>query len=337
MKKVFLLFMTASLMFVSCESESTTATSDKEGAKVSSEISDEFRALRERALEDITQRSTVFYSSERGGVFETNSSTQISIPADAIRAHNGERINGNIEIVYIEIFNKSKMAVTNKPTMGLVDGERRLLETGGEFYLDITYEGQQVDIVSPIKVNISTSNSDAEPTGMVLWNGDINNNENLTWIPAFAEDLRFENTGAVYEGGKNEFYDVVLTRSRNFGWCNIDVFVDFEGPLSFITVEPPAGFDDHNSSVYLAVEGQNNMLAQFDIFNASTNTFEEHGGLVSEGLKCHIIFVSGQGGNFIYSIQSVTVGPSASYSISNSSLITTSNYTQLEAAIDALP
>ncbi len=337
MKKVIFMLMTVSLMFVSCESDSTSATADQAGTKVSTEVSKEFQALREQALEDITQRSTVYYSSESGVSFETNSKTHIIIPAHAIRSHHGESIYGEIEIVYIEIFNKSKMLVTNKPTMGLVNGERRLLETGGEFFLDITFEGQQVEIVRPIKVNINTTSSNSEPNGMVLWNGDINSNENLTWIPALVEEMRFENSGPVFEGERGDFYDVTLNRSSNFGWCNIDRFVNFDGPLAFITVEPPAGFDNHNSSVYLAVEGEDNMLAQFDEFNTTTNTFEEHGGLVSEGLKCHIIFVSGQGSNFIYSIQSVTVGPNASYSFSNSSLITTSNYSQLEAAIDALP
>ncbi len=337
MKKVILMLMTVSLMFVSCESDSKSESTNELGKPVSSAVTEEFRALRNNALNDITQRKRVFYGGDKAVVFQTASKSSIVIPANSIRTRDGQSISGEIDIVYIEIFNKSKMVVTNKPTMGLVQGNRALLETGGEFFLDITFRGEQVEIVRPITVSINNTNSNAEARGMVLWNGDINNNENLTWLPASRENLSFENSGSVYEGERGDFYNVSLSNSRNFGWCNIDKLVRFNGQPVFITVQPPAGFNDSNSSVYLAVKGQDNMLAQFDVFNSATNTFEEHAGLVPVGLQCYIIFVSGQAGNFIYSIQSVTVGANATYSVSSSSLVTTNNYAQLEAAIEALP
>ncbi|MBW3519129.1 hypothetical protein [Flavobacterium sp. NKUCC04_CG] len=337
MKKVFFMLMTVSLMFVSCDSDSKTESTNELGKPVTSAVTEEFRELRQHALSDITQRKRVFYGGDKAVVFQTESKSSIVIPPHSIRTRGGQSISGEIDIVYIEIFNKSKMVVTNKPTMGLVQGNRALLETGGEFFLDITYRGEQVEIVRPITVSINNTNSDAVARGMVLWNGDINNNENLTWLPASREDLTFENSGSVYEGARGDFYNVNLNNSRNFGWCNIDKLVRFNGQPVFITVQPPAGFNDSNSSVYLAVKGEDNMLAQFDVFNNATNTFEEHAGLVPVGLECYIIFVSGQGGNFIYSIQAITVGANAAYTVPGSTLVTTTNYTDLEAAIEALP
>ncbi len=335
MKKVLFMLMALSLTFASCSSDTTSTEADNK--KTTSAIDVKLKKIREGALSDITQIHKVYFDSEKGAVLYTKSKSNIVIPPKSIVAHDGKEITGDIVIKYIEIFEKGKMAVTNKPTMGIVAGELTLLRTGGEFYLDITYQGEQVKVVNPIKINISTSNSKASPVGMVLWNGDINANDNLTWLPADTKDLSFENDGAIFGGKGGTFYDVLLNNSSSFGWCNIDIRSNMPGDKVKIEVVPPAGFNHTNSSVYLAVKGEENMLAQFDIFNSGTNTFEEHTGLLPVGLECHIIFVAQQNGNFIYSIISTTIGYNANYTVSSNSLISTNSYSDLETAIRQLP
>lgn len=339
MKKMIITLMTMSLIFVSCDSE----TSNQEDSALKSSttaISSDLKALRDEALKDINQGGTIYYDSKEGAQFTTASKTSIVIPPGSIQTRDGKDFDGNIDIDYIEIFERHKMVVTNKPTMARSSNgiDKELLVTGGEFYLDIKNKDESVNIVKPIKINISTAESNADPVGMVLWNGDIDDKDDLTWDSADKDDLVFENDGEVFRGkGDGSMYDVLMQGSSNFGWCNIDRLVSWPGQKTPIGVIVPSGFDQSNASVYLAIEGEENMLAQFDTFDPSTNTFGEHYGLVPVGLDCHIIFVGEQGGNYVYSILSTTIGNNATYSIPTSSLITTSNYSQLENAIQALP
>ncbi|MCP1997329.1 hypothetical protein [Flavobacterium sp. HSC-61S13] len=341
MKKVLFMLLTLSLTMASCSSDSvnTVESNQREASsKATSGITQGLQSIRDKVLSDMNYGGKVNYTPKEGVVFYTKSKTNIVIPPHSIQTKDGKDVDGAIVIDYIEIFNKSKMAVANKPTMGLIGGQKGLLVTGGEFYLDIRHNGEQVVIVNPIKVNISTFNSKADPTGMVLWNGDINSDENLTWIPAQPTDLIFENDGTIFGGREgSDMYDVLVNNSSNFGWCNIDRLINFPGTKTKIGVIPPAGFNHTNSSVYLAVQGEDNMLAQFDVFNSGTNTFEEHTGLVPIGLKIHVIFVAEVNGNYVYSILSTTVGNNAIYTIPAGSLITTTSYNQVEAAINALP
>jgi len=342
MKKLFFTLIAASFMFVSCDSESVTNETGNQTTQdntKSAKASPGLENLRNTALADINQGVTLYYDNKRGITFTTSTKGSIVIPPGSIATKDGKPINGNIKIEYIEIFNRAKMVVTNKPTVAnLPTGTKGFLVTGGEFFLDVTYNGQQVDIVTPLKVNINTSNSNANPINMALWNGAIDPNGDLTWNGANTNNLEFAADGAVFGGkGGTGIYDVLIKDSGSFGWCNIDRLSGWPGTKVNLTVTPPAGFNQSNSSVYLAVEGEDNMLAQFDIFDSSTNTFEEHAGLVPVGLDCHIIFVGEQSGNYVYYILSTSISSTGAYTVPSSGLITTTNYGQVETAILALP
>ena len=173
---------------------------------------------------------------------------------------------------------------------------------------------------------------------MVLWNGGIDGDGNFTWLPADINDLAFENDGAIFGGkGGNGMYDVLIKDSSNFGWCNIDRLMGLPGEKTNVRVKVPAGFDYTNSSVYLAVGGEDNMLGQLDTYDSGTGLFQLYADMVPVGLDIHLIFVAPVNGNYVYSILSVTVGVNSTYIITNNSLISTTSYNQVEAAIMALP
>jgi hypothetical protein len=340
MKKILFMLLTLSLTLTSCSSDSLNSEGEnsKELSKSTLGVTKDFKALREQALADINQGGKIYYDAKQGVVFTVKSRSNIVIPPYSIKTKDGKDIYGTLEIDYIEIFDKSKMVVANTPTMALINGKKELLVTGGEFYLDIKYDGKQVEIANPIKVNIATSNSKADPAGMVLWNGDINSDDNLTWLPADIKDLTFEKDGQIFGGkGAVGMYDVLINNSSNFGWCNIDKLVKYPGKMTNIRVVAPSGFNHTNSSVYLAVEGEDNMLFQLDTFNSGLNSFEFYTDMIPVGLNVHLIFVAEMNGDYAYSILSTTVGNNSSYSIPLGSLTQTTSYGQVEAAILALP
>jgi hypothetical protein len=339
MKKILFMLLTLSLTLASCSSDSVNTDSENPNSNTTLRVNDNLRNLRKNALVDLNRGGRIYYYAETGAIFRADNKSNIVIPPYSIKTRNGEDINGILDIDYIEIFEKSKMVVANTPTMALINGKKDLLVTGGEFYIDIRYEREQVEIVRPIKVNIDTQNSAADPRGMVLWNGDIDDNGDLTWLPADPNDLIFENDGKVFNNGreKEPVYDILINNSRSLGWCNVDKLIYFPGDKTNVNVIVPSNFDQTNSSVYVAVEGQNNMIFQLDKFNSGTNSFKFSSDIASVGLNVHLIFVAEMNGNYVYSIFSTALGNNSSYVIPNNSLISTTNYQQLEAAIMALP
>ncbi|WP_060875405.1 hypothetical protein [Myroides odoratus] len=339
MKKILFMLLTLSLTLASCSSDSVNTDSETPNSKTELRVNENLRALRQNALTDFNQGGRIYYYAERGAVFQTEGNSSIVIPPHSIKTRNGEDINGIVEIDFIEIFERSKMVVANTPTMALINGRKDILVTGGEFYIDIRYEREQVEIVRPIKVNIGTWNSDENSEGMVLWNGEIDENDDLTWLPAKPDDLIFEQDGEIFKGDrdKKQEYDILIKNSRSLGWCNVDKLINFPGDKTNVGVIVPSNFDQTNSTVYLAVEGQNNMIFQLDTFNPGANAFKFSSDIATVGLDVHLIFVAEMNGNYVYSILSTTLGNNSTYVVSANSLISTTDYQQLEAAIMALP
>lgn len=329
-----------SLIFTSCNSDSTDSK-DQGVNRSEATVSPGLKSLRDKALSDINSGGKIIYNSSKGVVFysKSKSKTHIIIPANAITTKEGKDIDGEIEIDFIEIFSKEKMVVTNKPTMAQTTSKTRdLLVTGGEFYLDVKYKGEQVVIVKPIQVNVDTSKSKADPIGMLLWNGVTDVNDNLTWNASPKDDLSFANDGTIFNPKvTGPFYDVFVKNSSSFGWCNIDKILKQDGPRTTVHVQVPLAFNHTNSATYIVIKGENNALLQMYTFDSSNNTFGDDYEILPIGLDCYIVFVGEQNGNYIYSILATTLQSNASYSVPSSSLITTTNYQQLEAAIQALP
>lgn len=344
MKKILLLAMTMSYM-VSCNSDSSELQNSelKNSKRDSYRISDELAELRSNALSDLNIGGTVNYNPEEGIVFRPKSpkgsGTTITIPPHALVDRNGNEISGPIKIDYIEIFSKEKMLVANTPTMGRIsrEGEEKgILISGGEFYINITdRENEVVELRDAITIGIETDNSDADSNGMILWNGENDQEGDLTWEETEDGSMTFEGGETMFFEGNQ--YNILISNSDNFGWCNVDKFFENGGNPTSFSVISPQGFTPYNSSVYVAVEGERNMLAQLDVFEPSTNAFSEHGEFIPEGLNCHIIFVSVVNGQYVYAIQSVSISPNAVYSFSSGNLTTVNSYQDLEDVISNLP
>ena len=74
-------------------------------------------------------------------------------------------------------------------------------------------------------------------------------------------------------------------------------------------MDVPDGFDDTNSKVYIAFEGQENLLIQLNTYSSVTGYFGENYNLMPVGETCHVIFASGQGGNWLYAVKTITITP----------------------------
>ncbi|MES2747241.1 MAG: hypothetical protein V4648_02620 [Bacteroidota bacterium] len=324
-KKIGLLLV-AALVVTSCTNDDGTQN------EIFRPSSGEWFALRNQALDNITQSFTL--TAGTGAVtFTTVKGVQFTINGNCLTLNGNPVTSGQIDIEYAEVFDRGTMLVTDKTTMGkLPNGDMALIISGGEFYINATKNGQQLDITCSMQLIIPANLTGGLETGMSLWDGTIDENGNLDWDE---QDTAGAPQGGVFgEGqGANAAYYAFL---NDFGWTNVDRFYSDPRPKTTILAEVPSGYNFQNSAVYLHYDGEGSALAKLDTFNSTTNQFSEHYGQVPIGLQAHVIFVTEDNGNYKYAIKSVTVAAADVYIFTDGETAIGTE-AQVIAAINALP
>lgn len=287
----------AALIFTSC-SKSDVKDDDCDGL-CNIATAEEFNAIQEEALESMTQNFQ--FNAEDGSVtFTSEKGVDITINGTCL-TKNGNAVTGAVAIEFVEIFDKANMLMTNKPTMGILpSGDKALLISGGEFFVNATQNGVALDTSCDFQLIIPADLTGGADNDMILWNGIIDENGNLAW----EEDKRdgANGQGGVFAEG-NSYYAFI----GDFGWSNVDRFYSDPRPKTTILVDVPEGYDNTNSAVYLSYDGENTGLANLDTYDAVTGLFSEHYGQIPVGLECHVIFISEEDSNWKYAIKSVTI------------------------------
>lgn len=244
--------------------------------------------------------TTLNYTSPRGVLLTINGSCLLK---------NGNPVTGDVKVKYIEIFDKGDMLTSNRPTLGNVSGNKELLISGGEFYIQATQEGVPLTLSCPMSLDVPTSITGGTQAGMLPFTGTIDANDDLAWDQATTFD--FITQTAVYSA---------LVPS--FGWFNCDRYTGSAGPKTTITANVPAGYGA-NAGIFLAVK-------------TFPNSLGKSYGLFPIGLDCYLIFVTLKDGKFRYAIkpQVLTANHQVTFSLSETTLATAA---ELATTINALP
>ncbi|WP_111307728.1 hypothetical protein [Confluentibacter sediminis] len=314
------------LLFTSC-SKSDVKDDDCDGL-CSVATAEEFNAIREQSLADLTQTfqfnaedSYVSLTSDKGVTININ---------PACLTLNGNAVTGTVDLEFVELFDKGNMLVTNKPTMGrLPNGDKALLISGGEFFVQATQNGETLETTCDIQLGIPVGLTGGVDNEMTLWTGTIDEDGNLAWT----EDKR-DNTngqGGVFAEG-NQYYAFL----GDFGWSNVDRFYNDPRSKTTILVGVPEGYDNTNCSIFLSYDGENTGLANLDTYNAGTGLFSEHYGQIPIGLECHIIFVTEYNGDWKYAIKAVTIADNDIYTFTEGETALATE-AELKTIINGLP
>lgn len=334
-KKYSLLFASAIVsLFVSCGPTeeiglgySVNVPTQPEVPTFTAPTAQQFSAVQATALENRTQHFTVgtndpwtSFTSEKGVI--------VWLSGNCFTL-NGVPVTGDVDIDYVELFDRGNMLVTNKTTMGVLpNGDKSLLLSGGEVYINVTQNGQQLENGCGVSISIPASLTGDEPDDdMSLWEGIIDDNGNIAWEEA---DNEQQEQFAGVEGGNYYAY------FNHFGWTNVDRWFSDPRPKTTLLVDVPEGFDNTNSAVYISYNEVGNALANLDVYNEETGLFSEHYGQIPIGLECNVIFVSESEGNWIYAIKAVTIIENGIITFTDGQLQTATE-AELIALIDALP
>ena len=257
----------------------------------------EFKNIKDIALANLTQNFS--FNADDGNITLTSANgVQININGNCLTL-NGNPVTGQVQLEYVELFEKGNMLTTNKPTMGtLPNGDKTLLISGGEFFIEATQNGSALDTTCGLQLIIPASLTGGADPLMSLWEGEIDAEDNLTWDEV--EDATGQ--GGVFVEG-SEYYGLL----QGFGWSNVDRFYSDPRPKTLIQVQAPIGYNFTNSAVYLSYDGEDSGLAALDTYDGTLNLFSEHYGQIPIGLECHVIFVTEDNGVWRYAIKPVTI------------------------------
>lgn len=277
----------------------------------------DFSNIRNQALDNITQNFQ--FNADDGFITLTsNHGVSISIDGNCL-TKNGNAVTGMVDLEYVEIFEKGNMITTNKPTMGIMpNGDKALLLTGGEFFLEATQDGVALETNCSMQLDVPTALTGGADNAMILWYGNLDEDGNLAWEEA-ENDTGAEGQNGVFT--QNTTYYVMFDQ---FGWTNIDRFYNDPRPKTTINVSVPTGYNNLNSAIYLSYDGEEPGLAQLDTYDPLTGKFSEHYGQIPIGLECHLVFATEEDGNWRFAVKPVTIAEDGStiFTLSETSIAT---------------
>ncbi|MCP2026642.1 hypothetical protein L1276_001786 [Flavobacterium sp. HSC-32F16] len=323
-KTIGLLFLLLT-SFISCDNSDV----EDNGNIVLPPTSTAFKSISEKGVKRNTQNFTL--TAGNGVVTLTSAKgVKLYINGDCL-TKNGNPVTGQVDIEYIELFDKGNMLVTNKPTMGITaDGKKNLLISGGEFFIKATQGGVELQTSCTMNMIVPTALTDGFDNLMTLWTGVIDDKGELAWREAKANADGTGGKGGVQGEGAN--YYVTF---GNFGWTNVDRFYSDPRSKTTLLAKAPDGYNNDNSAVYLSYDGEGtNALAKLDTYTPA-GLFSEHYGQIPIGLKCHVIFVTESNGQWRYAIKAVTVAANDIYTFTLAET-TVGTEAQLVAAINAI-
>lgn len=262
--------------------------------------------------------------------------TVVFLWPNSLETAEGELVEGDVEIELIEIYGKSSMLITDVPTNGLNgEGEVAQLVSGGEFYVNATQNGENLELNRSYMVIAPTENTGGPDMDMELFKmkEDGPDGKDL-WVEA--EPVNGEEQVDVGKGDADGGSGEYSFLTQEFGWSNIDRWYSDPRPKTTIHVDVPDGWDDENSGVFLSYDGENT-LARFDTYDESTELFSEHYGLIPIGLEVHVIFMTESEGTWSYAIQQTTIVDNHVSVFDDPNAFIETDTDGLIAAIDALP
>jgi hypothetical protein len=242
-----------------------------------------------------------------GGTLYGQKGTVLQFSNDSFVDAEGNTVTGLVDIKLMEIFDRSTMVLTRKPTMGRDEsGALSALKSGGQFYIEASQGTKKLNAAKGFTIIAPVNNTGGADNNMRLFTGAENCDAircNVVW----EEDAADGNVGIDGFQETGGISDAYYAFRSKFGWTNIDRWYSDSRPKTTIFVDVPAGFDNTNCAVFMAYKGEPSTLAMFDTFDENTGLFTEHYGLIPIGLEVHFILVSIIKDEIHYAIQSATI------------------------------
>jgi hypothetical protein len=309
-QRLLLSALAVSLLFVTCKKDD-----DESGGPAPTPATvNPMRAIFHGHVADAMQTFTV--NASTGGNVVGADGTTIVFPANAFRTQSGGMVTGTVQVELVEALNVGDMIWLNKQTLGNDNGQMKPLVSGGQYYLNVTQGGQQLQLADNAGQVYVPAPNGPDPN-MQLFVGDMADDGTIVWDPFSSAALpQFDSSNFVFG-------------NDTLGWVNCDYFMG-SGTQTTVNITCPAGHAEANTLLWLVFPDQNAMTA----LHASAGSSFGTGGYYTlpVGLNMKIVALSNAGGTYSSSITTTTVtaGMNPSITFSPTTLV------QFEADLNGL-
>ena len=188
-------------------------------------------------------KQTFTLNASTGGTVFGSKGTKIYLAPNSLFTAGGSPITGNVQLELVEIYDRAAMVMMNKPTMGeLPNGDRSTLISGGEYYLKIAQNGQEVSAPSGVYVTMPTENTGGVNVNMSLFDLAIEGNDQ--WWELIEDSVAIGQDSM--QGNWTSTYEIL---DGNWGWTNVDIFYSDPRPKTVLKAQLPDGYDNTNCEI----------------------------------------------------------------------------------------
>ncbi|MFT5103325.1 MAG: hypothetical protein ACI86C_000978 [Candidatus Latescibacterota bacterium] len=236
-------------------------------------------------------------SNLKGDQIVAEQGTVILINPQTFADQDGFFIDGDVTISLIEMYQPGEIIACQLSTNGINEaGNVEPLFSESIYFLDITFNGEQVTFLHPIMIFTPSENLGMEQflfrspscpdiPCKVLWE-----QVELT-VPVFEEPF-IDATGVKVFG-----YRAVID---GLGWHNIGRYNTDNITRTTVFTKTALGYDKTNANVFVRYNTPSTAIGLFDFYDASLDVFSENYAQIPIGLTADFVFATVQGGNFLY-------------------------------------
>ncbi|MEM9822918.1 MAG: hypothetical protein AAF985_17695 [Bacteroidota bacterium] len=146
--------------------------------------------------------------------------------SDALVNSTGQRVRGAVDIELIEIYTVADMILHRKQTLADYDGQNEILESGGEVFVKVYQNGEELsaDGAGEMSILLPTANTGGANENMELFYGE-ETGEQIIWKPT-GEKIPVINRSSILRADR-EYYLVMI--ENILGWINVDIVYAAQG------------------------------------------------------------------------------------------------------------
>jgi hypothetical protein len=158
--------------------------------------------------------------------------TKVTFPKNAFTTSDGTPVTGTVSIELKEIYDKSDMVLSDRPTMS--DG--KLLISGGEIFIRATANGQELQLETNTNILIELAQTTDVDTTMGLFTGSVDDSS-FNWTPIDIDTTAARNDSLWYVSDPGFYYDPThyVFTIATLGWINCDRFNPQETTYMHVT------------------------------------------------------------------------------------------------------
>ncbi|MCB0792642.1 MAG: hypothetical protein H6595_12970 [Flavobacteriales bacterium] len=231
-------------------------------------------------------------SAATGGVVQGADGTRILFGPGAFRDAQGNAVTGTVDVGLVEVLTIADMLWLNKQTVGMQNGQRAFLKSGGELRLTAEQGGASLRL-APGATSVSVPYTAAPDPNMQLFLAQPDANGTLVWNPFGNGPVPLDTIGYLFP---NDTLD----------WINVDQFANWTGTRTDVEITMPADYLFQNTKLWVVFPSTNSVA---DVYTFDNGSFTLTGNYqLPVGLDVHFVALHDAGNDtFTSAFASLTV------------------------------